>query len=172
MRLSLGRACRFTQSGAQWVEFRYCVILMLIYVKALPRNGGEKNYLEHLFPYPRRLATSVYASVAVLLGSYFPPCLRISVTIINSLRRGKFARICRVHFIRTLAIDSRPLFAFKLRSQAACLSLPYFCAFSARSPCVSWPSCAKYPGHLQDPHSRNHGCNWLRRVPWTFAAWH
>jgi amino acid transporter len=34
----------------------------------LPRNGGEKNYLEYLFPTPRRLITSIYAANAVLLA--------------------------------------------------------------------------------------------------------
>ena len=36
--------------------------------QALPHNGGEKNYLEYLFPRPRRLISSVYAANAVLLG--------------------------------------------------------------------------------------------------------
>ncbi|EAU84978.2 high affinity methionine permease [Coprinopsis cinerea okayama7 len=35
---------------------------------ALPHNGGEKNYLEFLFPRPRRLITSIYAANAVLLA--------------------------------------------------------------------------------------------------------
>ncbi|KAF5379736.1 hypothetical protein D9615_005786 [Tricholomella constricta] len=35
---------------------------------ALPRNGGEKNYLEYLFRKPRYLITSVYASNGVLLA--------------------------------------------------------------------------------------------------------
>ena len=36
--------------------------------QAFPRNGGEKNYLEHLFPTPPRLITSIYAAHAVLLA--------------------------------------------------------------------------------------------------------
>ncbi|KAG6861631.1 hypothetical protein C0995_014070 [Termitomyces sp. Mi166 len=35
---------------------------------ALPRNGGEKNYLEYLFRKPKYLITSMYASNGVLLG--------------------------------------------------------------------------------------------------------
>ncbi len=40
----------------------------LISKQAFPRNGGEKNYLEHLFPTPPRLITSIYAAHAVLLA--------------------------------------------------------------------------------------------------------
>ena len=43
----------------------------LVYMEfgtALPRNGGEKNYLEHVYRHPRFLATGVYAGYAVLLG--------------------------------------------------------------------------------------------------------
>jgi amino acid transporter len=36
--------------------------------QAFPRNGGEKNYLEHLFPRPRFLSTSVYAAFGTLLA--------------------------------------------------------------------------------------------------------
>ncbi|KAG5643288.1 hypothetical protein DXG03_001255 [Asterophora parasitica] len=35
---------------------------------ALPRNGGEKNYLEYLFRKPKFLITSVFAANGVLLG--------------------------------------------------------------------------------------------------------
>ncbi|KAG6882400.1 hypothetical protein C0993_010691, partial [Termitomyces sp. T159_Od127] len=35
---------------------------------ALPRNGGEKNYLEYLFRKPKYLITSMYASNGVLLA--------------------------------------------------------------------------------------------------------
>ncbi|KAK4157174.1 amino acid/polyamine transporter I [Chaetomidium leptoderma] len=35
---------------------------------AIPRSGGEKNYLERVFRRPRRLATSVFAVQIVLLG--------------------------------------------------------------------------------------------------------
>lgn len=38
--------------------------------QALPLNGGEKNYLEFLFPRPRRLISSIYAANAVMLGKY------------------------------------------------------------------------------------------------------
>ncbi|OBT62085.1 hypothetical protein VE03_08998 [Pseudogymnoascus sp. 23342-1-I1] len=34
----------------------------------LPRNGGEKNYLEYVFRKPKFLATAMYASYVVLLG--------------------------------------------------------------------------------------------------------
>lgn len=40
-----------------------------VVAQALPHNGGEKNYLEHLFPRPKRLITSLYAANAVLLGT-------------------------------------------------------------------------------------------------------
>ncbi|KAL5333549.1 amino acid/polyamine transporter I [Aspergillus crustosus] len=35
---------------------------------AIPRNGGEKNYLEYVYKKPRFLATAMYAAYAVLLG--------------------------------------------------------------------------------------------------------
>ncbi|AMD18899.1 HBL003Cp [Eremothecium sinecaudum] len=35
---------------------------------AIPRNGGEKNYLEHIFKKPKFLVTSLYASYAFFLG--------------------------------------------------------------------------------------------------------
>ncbi|KIK58841.1 hypothetical protein GYMLUDRAFT_45139 [Collybiopsis luxurians FD-317 M1] len=44
---------------------------MWVYVvwgTALPKNGGEKNYLEYLFRKPRFLVTSVFAADAVLLA--------------------------------------------------------------------------------------------------------
>lgn len=34
----------------------------------LPRNGGEKNYLEYVYRRPKFLATGVYAGYVVLLG--------------------------------------------------------------------------------------------------------
>ncbi|KAH9481926.1 High-affinity methionine permease [Psilocybe cubensis] len=47
----------------------------IIWGTALPQNGGEKNYLEHLFPKPRRLITSIYAANAVLLAYAAGNCL-------------------------------------------------------------------------------------------------
>jgi len=35
---------------------------------AIPRNGGEKNYLEYVYRRPRFLVTALYASYVVLLG--------------------------------------------------------------------------------------------------------
>ncbi|KAM5443459.1 methionine permease [Microsporum ferrugineum] len=35
---------------------------------AIPRNGGEKNYLEYVYRRPRFLATAIYAAYALLLG--------------------------------------------------------------------------------------------------------
>ncbi|PGH27997.1 hypothetical protein AJ80_00252 [Polytolypa hystricis UAMH7299] len=35
---------------------------------AIPRNGGEKNYLEYVYTRPRFLATAMFASYALLLG--------------------------------------------------------------------------------------------------------
>lgn len=43
----------------------------LVYVEfgtAIPRNGGEKNYLEYVYRRPRFLVTGMYAGYAVLLG--------------------------------------------------------------------------------------------------------
>lgn len=44
---------------------------MLVYMEfgtGLPRNGGEKNYLEYVFRKPRFLVTTSYAMYVVLLG--------------------------------------------------------------------------------------------------------
>jgi amino acid transporter len=38
------------------------------FVQALPHNGGEKNYLEYLFPRPKQLVTSLFAANAILIG--------------------------------------------------------------------------------------------------------
>ncbi|KAL2808851.1 amino acid/polyamine transporter I [Aspergillus granulosus] len=35
---------------------------------AIPKNGGEKNYLEYVYKKPKFLATAMYAAYAVLLG--------------------------------------------------------------------------------------------------------
>lgn len=43
----------------------------LVYLEfgtAIPKNGGEKNYLEYVYRRPKFLATALYASYAVLLG--------------------------------------------------------------------------------------------------------
>lgn len=44
---------------------------MAVYMEfgtAIPRNGGEKNYLEYVYRKPRFLATAMYAAYVVLLG--------------------------------------------------------------------------------------------------------
>jgi hypothetical protein len=44
---------------------------MLVYIEwgtAIPRNGGEKNYLEFVYRRPRFLVTGLYAGYVVLLG--------------------------------------------------------------------------------------------------------
>jgi amino acid transporter len=44
---------------------------MAVYVEfgtGLPRNGGEKNYLEYVYRNPRFLATGFYTGYAVLPG--------------------------------------------------------------------------------------------------------
>lgn len=40
----------------------------LEYGLTIPKNGGEKNYLEYVYRYPKMLTTCVYAGNAVLLG--------------------------------------------------------------------------------------------------------
>ncbi|KIY73695.1 high affinity methionine permease [Cylindrobasidium torrendii FP15055 ss-10] len=40
----------------------------IVWGSAIPRNGGEKNYLEYLIRKPKFLITSVYAANGVLLG--------------------------------------------------------------------------------------------------------
>ncbi|KAK9478196.1 amino acid permease-domain-containing protein [Lipomyces japonicus] len=44
---------------------------LMVYLEfgtAIPRNGGEKNYLEFVYRKPKYLVTAMYASYAVLLG--------------------------------------------------------------------------------------------------------
>lgn len=44
---------------------------MAVYLEfgtAIPRNGGEKNYLEYVFRKPKFLATGFYAGYVLLLG--------------------------------------------------------------------------------------------------------
>ncbi len=44
---------------------------MAVYLEfgtTIPRNGGEKNYLEHVYRKPKFLVTSMYAVYVVLLG--------------------------------------------------------------------------------------------------------
>jgi amino acid transporter len=40
----------------------------IVWGTAIPRNGGEKNYLEYLLRKPKFLATSAFAANGVLLG--------------------------------------------------------------------------------------------------------
>lgn len=44
---------------------------MAVYLEfgtGIPKNGGEKNYLEYVFKRPRFLATGLYTGYVVLLG--------------------------------------------------------------------------------------------------------
>jgi amino acid transporter len=46
---------------------------MLVYLEfgtGLPRNGGEKNYLEFVYNKPKFLATGFYTVYVVLLGAW------------------------------------------------------------------------------------------------------
>lgn len=46
---------------------------MAVYMElgtGLPRNGGEKNYLEYVYRKPRFLVTGLYTGYVVLLGAY------------------------------------------------------------------------------------------------------
>lgn len=40
-----------------------------IFVRALPRSGGDKNYLEHIYRAPKYLTTCIYAAGFVVFGS-------------------------------------------------------------------------------------------------------
>jgi amino acid transporter len=46
---------------------------MAVYLEfgtGIPKNGGEKNYLEYVFKKPRFLATGLYTGYVLLLGKY------------------------------------------------------------------------------------------------------
>lgn len=48
-----------------------CFAGMLVYMEfgtGIPRNGGEKNYLEYVYRKPKFLVTAMYAGYVVLLG--------------------------------------------------------------------------------------------------------
>jgi amino acid transporter len=48
---------------------------MAVYIEfgtGLPRNGGEKNYLEYVYRKPKFLATGFYTGYVVLLGESNP----------------------------------------------------------------------------------------------------
>lgn len=47
----------------------------LEYGLAIPRSGGEKNYLEHVYRHPKYMATCVLASQMILLGFSSGNCL-------------------------------------------------------------------------------------------------
>ncbi|KAA8903603.1 high affinity methionine permease [Sphaerosporella brunnea] len=59
---------------ALWIWVAAMVISgtgMAVYLEfgtAIPRNGGEKNYLEYVYRHPRFLATAMFASYVFLLG--------------------------------------------------------------------------------------------------------
>ena len=68
----------FTLSGSVGLSLFIWVAGMLIaaaglavyleFGTAIPRNGGEKNYLEYVFRKPRFLATGLYTGYVILLG--------------------------------------------------------------------------------------------------------
>lgn len=68
----------FAQSGSVGLSLFIWVAGMIIaaaglmvymeFGTGLPRNGGEKNYLEYVFRKPKYLVTAMYASYVVLLG--------------------------------------------------------------------------------------------------------
>jgi amino acid transporter len=46
---------------------------MAVYLEfgtGIPKNGGEKNYLEYVFEKPRFLATGLYTGYVLLLGKF------------------------------------------------------------------------------------------------------
>lgn len=50
---------------------------MAVYLEfgtGIPRNGGEKNYLEFVYRKPKYLATGFYTGYVLLLGEHFHPC--------------------------------------------------------------------------------------------------
>jgi len=55
---------------------------MAVYLEfgtAIPKNGGEKNYLEFVYKRPKFLATGMYTGYVMLLGeSRFPESIAIN----------------------------------------------------------------------------------------------
>jgi len=96
----------------------------LFFIQALPHNGGEKNYLEHLFRRPKQLVTSIYASNAVLLGMPHFSTLTSLLTCWPSVRCRKHSCVCRV-YSRILWIGSFPIACHIFSCPSRRLHLPY-----------------------------------------------
>ena len=63
---------------------------MAVYLEfgtGIPKNGGEKNYLEYVFKKPRFLATGLYTGYVMLLGT-FDCRLKCAVHFLTSLQVG------------------------------------------------------------------------------------
>lgn len=63
---------------------------MAVYLEfgtGIPKNGGEKNYLEYVFKKPRFLATGLYTGYVLLLGK-FTRLILVCVQSLTSLQVG------------------------------------------------------------------------------------
>ncbi|KAF5327350.1 hypothetical protein D9619_005092 [Psilocybe cf. subviscida] len=107
--------------GVMWVIgalFALCGMqVYIIWGTALPHNGGEKNYLEHLFPRPPRLISSIYAGNAVLLAYTAGNALvftEYSLASLSSAHPGPpssvFSLVRIVAFLTPLASSSSEFF--------------------------------------------------------------
>ena len=60
-----------TRDGTFFAEFNIqWTLLIIFFVKGLPRSGGEKNYLEYIYRRPKFMVTCTFAVYAVLFASH------------------------------------------------------------------------------------------------------
>lgn len=95
---------------------------------ALPRNGGEKNYLEYIYRQPKFLVTAMYASYvfflgwaagnSIVVGEYLLNAAKVEVTQWNSRAIGvgviTFAFLINAIHVKTGLVLANFLGAFKL----------------------------------------------------------
>jgi amino acid transporter len=60
---------------------------------AIPRSGGEKNYVERVYRIPKHLATCVYGVLFVALGNTAGNAVSFSQYLIRACQPHKYARL-------------------------------------------------------------------------------
>ncbi|KAF5326760.1 hypothetical protein D9619_005100 [Psilocybe cf. subviscida] len=89
-----------------WVVGALFALCGIIWGTALPHNGGEKKYLEHLFLIPSRLISSVYAGNEVLLAYAAGNALVPSSSVFSPVRIVAFLCLTGVILLHGLHIQS------------------------------------------------------------------
>jgi len=133
---------------------------MAVYLEfgtAIPRNGGEKNYLEFVYGKPKYLATGMYAGYVVLLGMFARLSQRAISKRVTGFADWPTSRFSRLggfelgHFRRIHLARSRS------RGQQVEPAWNWTCLHHSRLPypwlCVEMGSAtAEFPRHHQADH--------------------